>query len=620
MKTVKIDIVHRQMSYPLVLKVSENMTFQELVEENFHLLDYSNFRVDMGRTLKEIGNVNDIFSQPISSSDLKSYPLLHLLTESEEDDDWDQAEEILDQEPECLKSNFKKLHFLMKNRWIKFDKEEQKEFIEDVNIQFTDFLKFSRYSTSRGTALHIRAAYNHDLRPLFALKAKFNIYDADGLHPFHVATIRGNCESMAQLLKYKATVNDLTLDGKTPLMLAITRAMEPIPVIDFLIRKRANLRAPDKEGWGAVHYAAKKEDVILCRLLNEKIESKPLESINRLAINYFLFLESIFLSPLGIIINDSLNIVSSYLLSEKEYCEHFIIFRKLIELNGIGKNLQFDDAATELYKMLLRCALDKIVTFDHINGDLIATINKRDYNASECLRNNPDFRKIQFSNTDLDQCMKFMEEDPVFKRDFHEHFQEAVQKAKEVEIKELHPAGKTAICHYSSLDFHAFLNVFFMTHGESIKASWAAVFWVLSTLISEQTNRLPFKQEDTMVCRTLQSDEKNRLHRELSAKEDKRIVDALQNGKILYQSALFSSMRMRKPLPEDAVDQEDICRPDPNIIIKVINKGSGKDISKLSLYLKEREVLFPNGTRFLPLKRWVKGNQKIYLMETVEPR
>ncbi len=610
MKTVKIDIVHKEKSYPLVLKVSENMTFMELVEENFHSLDYSNFRVDIDRPLKEIGNVNDIFSQPISSSELKSYPLLHLLTESEEDEDWDQAEEILDQEPECLKSNFKKLHFLMKNSAIAFDKEEQKEFIEDVNIQFTDFLKFSRYSTSRGTALHIRAAYNHDLKPLFDLNAKFNIYDADGLQPFHVATIRGNGESMAQLLEYKATVNDLTLDGKTPLMLAITSAKNPMLVADFLIRKRADLQAPDKEGWGALHYAAKKEDGILCRLLDQKIEFKPLESIN-----YFVFLNLI-LSPLGI--KDLLKIISSYVLSEKEYCEHFIILRKITELNGIGKNLPFDDAATEMLKMFLRCSLDKAATYDHnINGDLIATINKRDYNASECLRNNPDFRKIQFSDTDLDQCMKFMEEDPGFKC-YHDFFPQAVEKAKKAEINELHPAGKTAISNYTCSIYHTPLNIFFITHGQKADLIMVPSFWVSSTLISEQISRLPFKQEDTIVCRCLEGEEDSTFEKKISAKEDKRIVDALQSGKILYQCALFSSKRVTKPLEEDAINPEDSIFPNPNIVIKVINKGSGKDVSKLSFFPGEQEVLFPNGTQFRPLKKWVKGNRTIYLMETVE--
>ncbi len=177
MKVIEICIVHKKKgNFPLVLEVSENMTFKQLVMENFDSSLLSSFNFDINKTLKQIGDVKNIFSKPIPSSKLKRYLLLHLWAELGEEEDIESLEEVCaaylakQRRPYVDRLNVGKLHLLAKIDAL--EEEEIDECLEQLDLPSDDFLKFSKYRTRRARPLHVGAYHNSNLVHLLEAKAQ----------------------------------------------------------------------------------------------------------------------------------------------------------------------------------------------------------------------------------------------------------------------------------------------------------------------------------------------------------------------------------------------------------------------------------------------------------------
>ncbi|MGV2432228.1 MAG UNVERIFIED_CONTAM: ankyrin repeat domain-containing protein [Rickettsiaceae bacterium] len=93
------------------------------------------------------------------------------------------------------------------------------------------------------------------------------ITNMDDMNPLHVAMSQKNQDIMLSLLKHGADINEADNIGNTTLIKAILYYKD---FVGFLLGERANPNIVNKNGENALHYAIKKGNMHVLKLLLEK--------------------------------------------------------------------------------------------------------------------------------------------------------------------------------------------------------------------------------------------------------------------------------------------------------------------------------------------------------------
>ena len=113
------------------------------------------------------------------------------------------------------------------------------------------------------------------LREMLPLMDNIGYEDFDKWKAVHYAAVCVSADPMKALCEHGANVNDVTKDKTTPLMLAAKRNRPE--VVEFLLKKGANLDMKNRKGKAAMHYAAQYGSLEVLKVLFKHLSKKTLE-------------------------------------------------------------------------------------------------------------------------------------------------------------------------------------------------------------------------------------------------------------------------------------------------------------------------------------------------------
>jgi len=165
--------------------------------------------------------------------------------------------------------------------------------VQSNNYELVDFLikkgaNVNREHQRKNTPLHFAAGAKDSriLRRLIEAGAIVNKSDESGLTPLHRAA--WNKENIEILLAHGANINAVTVDGLTPLMIAVINPSCTKEIVQTFLSGRPNINAKDPNGQTALIIAAKNtaRPEIITLLLNAGANAKLEDNTGRTALDW----------------------------------------------------------------------------------------------------------------------------------------------------------------------------------------------------------------------------------------------------------------------------------------------------------------------------------------------